>query len=199
MQIGYGPGMARDNPDYAAALVMNRVLDAFPVGWLDQALRGEGPGLVYAVGAGMMTGVSPGYFSILFNTQSATLDEAMGRSLRVVDRIKTETVDTATLERARTAVLVGEALSRQTNSQRAGAAALDELYGLGYDESDRFIEQIRAVTPDQITAVAQKYLAEPVAVILTPQQVDESKLPPLDGSGATQPPAEVKQEQPVGK
>lgn len=200
VQIGYGPGMARNNPDYAASLVMNRVLDAFPVGWLDQALRGEGPGLVYAVGAGMMTGVSPGYFSILFNTQQPTLNEAMGRALRVVDRIKTETVDSATLERARTAVLVGEALSRQTNSQRAGAAALDELYGLGYDESDRFIAQIRAVTPEQIKAVAHKYLAEPVAVILTPSKVDPGTLPSLTGSAAPAPAPEApakKQPQPV--
>ena len=125
----------------------------------------------------------------------------MRRALAVVERAKTETGDTATLDRARTAVLVGEALSRQTNSQRASAAALDELYGLGYDEADRFIDQIRAVTPEQIKAVANKYLAEPVAVILTPSQVDESKLPPLEGGAAAPAGAgnSAKHPQPVGK
>ncbi len=189
VQIGYGPGMVRQNPDYAAALVMNRVLDSFPVGWLDQALRGEGPGLVYAVGAGMLTGASPGYFAMLFNTNHDVLGTALERSLGVIDRIRSEKVDSATLERARTAALVSEALSHQTIGQRGAAAALDELYGLGYDEVDRFIDQLRAVTADDIHRVANKYLADPVAVILSPKPIDTAKLPPLGGKAKAQPAA----------
>jgi zinc protease len=179
VQIGWGPGMPRQSPDYAPALVMNRVLDSFPVGWLDVALRGDGPGLVYAVGAGMMTGAAPGYFSVMFNTQADVLDEALTRSLKVIDRIRTEPVDSATLQRARTAVLVSEALSRQTASQRAAASALDELYGLGYNQADRFIEELDSVTAADIQRVARKYLAEPVGVILSPKEVDVTKLPAL--------------------
>jgi zinc protease len=179
MQIAYGPGMKRANPDYAPMLVMNEVLDTFPVGWFSQALRGEGPGLVYAVGSGMFTGVSPGYWAVLFNTQPDTASTAMQRALKVVDRIRAETVDADTLNRAREAVLVSEATSHQTNAQLASEAALAELYGLGFKAGDQLIQQIHATTAADVQRVAQQYLQNPLAVILTPEPLDESTLPAL--------------------
>jgi len=179
VQIGYAPGMKRNNPDYAPMLVMNRVLSSFPVGWLDQALRGEGPGLVYAVGSGLSTGAAQGYWALLFNTKPETVVEASSRALNVVRRIHDEPVEADTLERARTKVLVGESLGQQSNAQRATQAALNELYGIGYDHSDQFIEQIRRVTAQDVHRVAQKYLAKPLAVILTQQKVEAEELQPL--------------------
>lgn len=191
VQIGYAPGLRRTSPDYPSMLVMNRVLSSFPVGWFDQELRGKGKGLVYAVGAGVFTGAAKGYWSVLFNTQPDTIGEAMGKALGVVNRIKTETVDEQSLSNARTAVLVGEALARQSVGERAAASSLDELYGLGYDNSKAFIAQIRGVTAAQVHDTAQKYLKDPVAVILTNTTLDESKLPKLttepEPAGATAP------------
>jgi zinc protease len=201
VQIGYGPGMVRTSPDYPAALVMTRVLSSFPVGRFDQALRGEGKGLVYAVGAGMFTGEARGYWSVLFNTQPDTIGEAMGKALDVVQRIKTEKVEEGTLANARTAVLVGEAFGRQTAGDRAAAAAIDELYGLGYNNSPKFIAQIRAVTAPQVYDVANIYLKDPLAVILTNQPLDESKLPPLTPAAKVEeaPKVEPKAEAPSAK
>ena len=48
-QIGFGPGITRDDPDYATLQVLGRMMSDFPSGWLEQELRGKGPGLVYAV------------------------------------------------------------------------------------------------------------------------------------------------------
>jgi len=179
VQIGYGPGVRRENPDYAKMLVMSRVLDSFPVGWLDQALRGSGKGLVYAVGAGIFTGADEGYWALLFNTQPETITEATSEAIKVVDRIRTETVDATTLERARIKVLVSEALGRQSNSQRATNAALDELYGIGYDNAKKLIDEIRKVTAADVHDVANRYLNNPIGVILLQEKIEESKLPPL--------------------
>jgi zinc protease len=179
VQIAYGPGLRRNDPDYPAMLVMDRVLSNFPVGWFEQELRGRGPGLVYAVGSGMATGYIGGYWAVMFNTQPKTVGQAMARAVDVVARIRNQSIDAATLERARTAVLVGEALGRQSNGQRATNAALDELYGLGFDDDERFIQQIRSVTAEQIHAVAGKYLTNPLAVILSNQPVPESEIPSL--------------------
>jgi predicted Zn-dependent peptidase len=179
VQVGYGPGLTRDNPDYASLLVMNRVLDSFPVGWLDQALRGDGPGLVYAVGSGTSTGVVPGYWAFMFNTKPETVDQALGRALGVVERIRTEKIDAKTLDRARTKVLASEVMSRQSNSQRATSAALDELYGLGYNHGDQFIRRVRSVTIDDVQRVAKTYLRDPVGVILTNKKLDPKTLPTL--------------------
>lgn len=179
VQIGYGPGMARNNPDYASMLVMTGVLDSFPVGWLDRALRGEGPGLVYAVGAGMMTGAAPGYWAMLFNTKPETVKPAIERSLDVVNRIRAEQVGPEDLERARTKVLVGESMSRQSNGQRAAAAALDELYGLGHDNQNKLVAEIRGVTAGDVQRVAQKYLSDPVGVVLTNKPLPVAELPSI--------------------
>ena len=177
--IGYGPGLERSNPDYPAMTVMTGVLSSFPVGWLDRALRGEGQGLVYAVGAGVTTGAIRGFWSVLFNTQYETLEPALAQALTVVDRVRTETVDDVTLARARQSVLVEEAFGRQSYSQIAATAALDELYGLGYDHSDEEIEEIRKVSASDVREVAQKYLRNPIGAILSNQPPDLTKLPPL--------------------
>src|SRR5690606_3430171 len=112
---------------------LSRVLSNFPTGWLEQELRGKGPGLVYAVGAGQFTGVAPGYLAALFNTQPATAIQAVERTSQVFGRVKREEIDQATLDRAKAAVLTSEFMSKQTNSDRATEAALNELYGLGLD------------------------------------------------------------------
>jgi zinc protease len=174
VELGFGPGMARNNDDYAAMLVMTRVLSSFPTGWLEQELRGRGPGLVYAVGAAPITGVIPGYWAALFNTEPANAPAAIERTLAVIERIQSEPIDEATLDRARTASLVREALDDQSNAQRAAAAALDELYGVGYRGPDRLIEQIRQVDAEAIRRVAQQYLARPLLVIISHEPIDES-------------------------
>lgn len=177
--IGYGPGVAVTDEDYQAMQVMNSVMSSFPVGWLDQALRGEGQGLVYAVGAGVFSGPIPGYWSVLFNTQNETINPAMEKAVKVVDRIRNEIVDEPTLARARQAVLVDEAFSRQAPAQRATAAALDELYGLGFNHAEKSIDQIRQVTAQDIHRVARKYIQDPVGIILSNVQPETDKLPPL--------------------
>ncbi len=179
VQIGFGPGITRDNPDYAPLLVMNRVMSSFPVGRFDQALRGSGEGLVYAVGAGTMTGIKPGYWAVMFNTQSATLEKALSASLNEIKRIRTEPIDAKTLARARTKVLVTEATSQQSASQRAANAAISELFGVGYNASDKFINQIRNTTAQDIQRVAKKYLDKPVGLILTNIKPETARLPPL--------------------
>ena len=187
VQLGYAPGLARDNPDYGPMLVLTNVLSSFPVGWLEQALRGEGPGLVYAVGARMQTGYVPGYWTVIFNTAPDTAAEAIHRTLAVIDRIRSETMDDATLRRARVAVLVEEALSRQTNGQRAAEAALGELYGVGYDGGTKLLDEIRATDAARISDVAQKYLSHPMGVIITHELLDDADLPSLTGAQVTTP------------
>jgi len=187
-QIGFAPGLARSNPDYGSVLVMTKVLSNFPVGWFEQALRGSGEGLVYAVGAGQMTGMVPGYWAVLFNTHSPRqVPEAMSEALAVIERIKTQPVDEPTLNRARTAALVGEALGVQSNGQRAAEAALDELYGIGYEGADLLHRQIRQTDAERILEVAKRYLARPVGVVTTPAPVPEEALPDFSAEKTTAP------------
>jgi len=188
VQIGFGPAVRRDNEDFAPVTVMTRVVSNFPSGWLHQALRGEGPGLVYASWAFTKTGVVPGYWTIAFNTGAATAPLAIERSMAVVERLKTDTVDEATLQRAVAATLTSEAFGQQSNAQRASQAALDELYGVGFNSTDQFIEQIRSVTAADVQRVARQYLVDPLALVLSNETIEETAL--LESLGLTPEPAE---------
>jgi len=185
VQFGYGPVPVRASEDFAGMAVLSRVLSNFPTGWLEQELRGRGPGLVYAVGAGQFTGVVPGYMSALFNTQPATAVEAVQRTAEVFARIRQTQVDEQTLARAKAAVLTDEFMSKQSNSDRATEAALNELYGLGPDASREFESQVRSLTAEKLQQIAQKYLKDPVVVIISNQPLEGEKLIEAVSKGAT--------------
>jgi len=176
VQFGLGPGITRDDPDYAALQVLSKIVSNFPSGWLEQALRGEGKGLAYAVGAGTVTGFVPGYFSVVFNTKPADVIEAAGAAAAVVARAREAAVTPEQLERARAAVLTEEFFGRQTNSDRAAQTALDVLYGLGPDAAEKLLQDVRAVTPADIERVAREHLRVPVVAVISAEKVDEAAL-----------------------
>jgi zinc protease len=176
VQIGYGPGLTRNSDDYAAMLVMTRVVSNFPSGWVQKALRGDGPGLVYASWAFNRVGVVPGYWAMAFNTSPDTAPLAINRCLEIVERLKTETISDEELTRARAAVRTGESMQGQAYSDRASRAALDELYGVGFGDDDRLLRQIEQVEAQQIQSLARQYLGEPFMLLLTNKPVDESQI-----------------------
>ena len=176
VKIGLGPGVSRENPDYAAIDLLTHVLASFPTGWLDQALRGESTGLVYVVGSHQVTGLVPGYISVVFNADPPRVAEALQKTAQVLDRAGNELVDDATLARAKAAVLTEEFMSKQSIEDRAAEAALNELYGLKLDESEQFLKTVEALTAADLKAIAQKYLRNPVVVLMTHQPVAEKTL-----------------------
>jgi len=192
VQIGFGPTVTRPSDDYPAIEVLSGVLSRFPSGWLEQELRGRGPGLVYAVGAGQFTGFVPGYFAVLFNTQPDTVTEALRRAMSVIRRVRDTIVDDETLAAAKAKVLTEAFLYKQTNADRAADAALNELYGLGLDEPNHFRQRVQQLTAQQLQAIAQKYLRQPTTVIINfqPQPMVELEqaiappTPPADDTAA---------------
>lgn len=167
VQIGLGPGITRDSDDYAALMLLTRAISSFPSGWLEAELRGKGPGLAYAVWAYQVTGVAPGYFAVGFNTQPASLQQALDRATAVIHRAKSELVDEPTLARAKAMVLTREFAGKQSNGDRAADSALNELYGLGLDEPEQFLNRVRALTAEDLKLAAEKYLNNAVTVIIT--------------------------------
>lgn len=176
VQIGFGPAVAQTHPDYPALQVLSRLMSNFPTGWLDQALRGEGPGLVYADWAYVQTGLVPGYFGITFNTAPATTPEALARAMAVVDRARTGPVGEAELAKAKAKVLTTEFFRRQSNADRAMQAGLSELYGLGDLRGEAFLAQVDELTPEDIRDVANRYLTEPVVTVLTAEPIPADQL-----------------------
>ena len=93
-----------------------------------------------------------------------------------VYRIITEQLDRARagefteqeLAIAKNIITTTEIMSRQTNSDVAMQAALDELYGMGYDYHDQFAERVRHVGLAEVKDIAIRFLTTPVITVVTP-------------------------------
>ncbi len=164
---GFGPAIEHAHPDYPVMRVLSAVISDFPGGWLQQALRGDGPGLVYASWARMVTGLVPGFFEVTFNTSPEHLEEALERAHGAVRRAAETEVSSGDLERASAKVLFDEFFSRQSNSERASSAGLDEIYGIGDPGGDDFRKRVGKVTPEELREAAESYFKESFTVILS--------------------------------
>jgi zinc protease len=69
------------------------------------------------------------------------------------------------LTRAKAKVVGQKKIARQDLGGYAMAAALDELYGLGYDRSDKDDARYESVTLEDIRRITKKYLSEEKFVI----------------------------------
>jgi zinc protease len=167
VQIGLGPGVTRDNPDYPRIAVLSRLISDFPSGWLEAQLRGNGPGLAYAVWAYQVTGMMPGYLAVGFNTQAQTAQEALDRTAAILKQAREEPIRDEDMDRARASVLTNEIMGKESNSDRAAEAALNLLYGVGLDDSEKFMAAVKAMDAATLHDIANKYLKNPVVVVVS--------------------------------
>jgi len=159
-----------------------RVLDAaisgvyLPGGRLHERLRGAG--YVYVVHAYNISAQDPGFFGIFAATSPERAEEVLAAVEEEVAKIKAEPITPEELELARENWLTMNALyNNQSNADVAGLAARYELVGLGYDWPEDFDERVLAVTADDVTAAARKYLVNPVVVVTTPTPPGEASAP----------------------
>ncbi len=188
VSMGFGPGITRDHPDYAALSVFNSLISDFPGGWLQQALRGDGPGLVYVASGGNVTGRLPGFYSVVFNTRPEQAVEATKRALDVVRRGVAEPASPADLERAKAKVLTNEFTALQSNSAIAADLALNRLYNVGSASGAGLLDQVQSLSAIEVRDAAARYFSKPpLIVVLTSEPVNEwgikSLLLPSDAVG----------------
>lgn len=168
--LGY-PGLrVTDVEDMAAVAVLNTVMSGYryPSGWLHESLRGGDTGLVYEVHAINRAGLLPGHFEIYAACQPEMVNTVYGIMKAQVQRARDGQFTEEELRRAQAIIRTTERMRRQTNADRAMWAALDELYGIGYDDYERFLQRVDAVTLSDLQRMADRYLTSPVIAIVTP-------------------------------
>jgi zinc protease len=143
----------------------------YPTGYLHEILRGRG--LVYVVHAIIMPGRSaqiPGTFMIYAGCDPRNVNEVVDVILENIARCQgsNQEMNADWFDRSKLLINTGEAMQNETPAQQATTAALDELYGLGYDYHDQFSQRINAVTLDQVRSVARARLREAVVTVSTP-------------------------------
>ena len=167
--MGYTDPGIFSREDYAAMEVLQTILSGGggPSGWLFHELRGEG--LVYWVTAQQMTGPAPGFFVVMAQTQPDKVQEVVTRIGKNLDKAKSGEISSEEFAAAKQQMLALHAQENTTIEARARLAALDELYGLGYDYDKHFEARLQAVTKNAMVAAARKYLGNRILVTSSPE------------------------------
>ncbi|MHC4082560.1 MAG: M16 family metallopeptidase [Planctomycetota bacterium] len=149
----------RDDPDYFPMVVMNRILGGggFTSRIVSRVRSDEG--LAYSAGSAFMPGVYyPGVWRASFQSKSSTVALAIKIILEEVGRIQNEPVTDDELLTATNALI--ETFPRRFES-KAGMLRVfvdDEITRRDPDYWAQYRDNVRAVTPTDITRVARKHL-----------------------------------------
>jgi zinc protease len=144
----------------------------YPTGYLFDTLRGRG--LVYTVDAQVVQGRSkdiPGTFIVMAGCEPDKVNEVIDLILLNIARLQGTAADLHTdwFERSKQLITTSQAMDNETPAAQASLAALDELYGLGYDYHQHFAERINAVQFSDVPAVARGLLRQCTITVSTPK------------------------------
>ena len=121
----------------------------------------EEMGLAYYVGASQMQGLVPGLFAFYLGTDPGKLDLVKAALLDEIGKLAATGLTNDELTRAKKKLIGQQRIANQSNDSFGYMAALDELYGLGFDHYKRLEDEIKLITPDDVKRVAAKYFQQP--------------------------------------
>jgi len=153
--IGF-PGTTLDRQERFAIDVLVELLGGHG-GRLFAVIR-EQLGLAYSVTAVSMEGIEPGYVALYAGTSPGNEERVVDAMLGETRRLREVPPRRSELERVKRHLIGTRAIARQRNGVRAAGAALGYLYGIGHDADERYPEEIRAVTVDDVARAAELFL-----------------------------------------
>jgi zinc protease len=148
----------RDTPDYSALLVMNAALGGQFVSRVNLKLREE-KGYTYGARTGFdwRRGLAP--FSLQASVHTASTADAVRDSLGELEAIRgTRPLSDAELALAKASLTKGYPRNFETAQQVARSVAQLALYRLPDTYFEEFVPKVNAVSGDDITRVARRYL-----------------------------------------
>lgn len=164
--LGY-PGANAASDDYARLKLLDAVLSGGMSSRLFVNVRDK-MGLAYDVGSFIPTRRDVAPFIIYIGTQPATAREAAVALEGEVERVREEPIGEDELKRAKTYLLGRWRVSHQRSLDRAYYRGWFETIGMGHQFDETYPLLIEDVTPEELTHVAQTYLANPTLVVLRP-------------------------------
>ncbi|NIA07575.1 MAG: hypothetical protein GWP14_08070 [Actinobacteria bacterium] len=178
--IAFPGTVLTETEDRMALKVLDTIISGYrlPSGWLHAELRGKQ--LVYVVHAYEFSGLAPGYFAAFAACEPDKVNDVIEALERNLAKAAAGKFTEEELARAKGIIIAAEIIDRQTNADLASIAALDELYGLGYEHWQSLAERINAVTMAELKRVATKYLSQPHLVCVTTSKPELVKYPPSE-------------------
>jgi zinc protease len=173
-------GIRRANPDYYKLVVMDYVLGT-GTGFTDRLssrLR-DREGLAYTVSANISSsaGEEPGTFSCYIGTEAKNFPRVKKEFLEELARIRTEPPTAKEVGDVKKFLLGSLPFQFTTNEQIAGKLMTVERFHLGFDYLADYRSAIEAVTPDDVLAVAQKYIDPDHMVLVAAGAIDAQGKP----------------------
>nr|MBA3963855.1 insulinase family protein [Chthoniobacterales bacterium] len=121
----------------------------------------EEMGLAYYVGASQMQGLVPGLFAFYLGTDPQKIEQVQAALLEEIDKLARAGLTSEELVRAKKKLIGQQRISNQSNDSFGYMAALDELYGLGFDHYKELEREVNRVTVEDVSRVAAKYFQQP--------------------------------------
>lgn len=133
--------------------VLNVILGGGMSSRLFQTIR-EDRGLAYAVYSGVNAYTDAGYLSVYAATSPEQVNDVIRLSVAEFDKIRTEAVTDAELQRAKDQLKVSIMLSLESTSARMSNLARQEIFFGRQSTLDEILERINRVTTDDVQRVA---------------------------------------------
>jgi zinc protease len=173
-------GIRRRNPDYYKLLVMDYVLGTGTgfTARLPARMR-DREGLGYTVTAAITesAGTEPGTFTCYIGTAPQNFGRVKKEFLEELHRIRSERPTDKEVADVKGFLLGNLAFKLDGSDKVAGQLLYAERYGLGFDYLDKYRKAVMAVTPEDVQAVARKYIDPEHMVLVAAGPVDAQGKP----------------------
>jgi len=160
--------------------------DRYGMEVLEAALSGQGgrlfhqlrdkDSLAYALAFIARPNLDPGFIGVYMGTHPAKLEKAIDGVLEELRKVKEEGFTEEEVERAKKYLIGNFEVGLQTNGAQTNQISLDELYGLQFDHYQKYPEEIRKVSREDVNRVAKRYFnleGYALAVIRPPMEKKE--------------------------
>jgi len=118
----------------------------------------ETKGLAYSVGADVAYLGDFGWWVAAMGTGAANFDTAKAGILAEIERLKTDTISQAELDKARNSMWGSSLMRNLSGINQAYNMAYYEFIGVPYDNDNRALDRLNKVTIADVQAAANKYL-----------------------------------------
>jgi zinc protease len=179
-----------DNDDALALTVLSAVLDGYSGARLDRALTQGSDRLADGAGASNgLWGRGPQLFTLDGVPAPGKTTEQLEAALRAeVAKVARDGVTETELNRVKTQWIAGEIYKLDSVMSQARELGSYWIEDLPLDAGERLIQRLRAVTAEQVKAVAAKYFGDDQLTVgvLRPQPVDPNRKPRTPPPGVRQ-------------
>ncbi|WP_335930573.1 M16 family metallopeptidase [Nostoc sp.] len=164
--IGYN-GIARKDPRYYAALVLNQILGGDTLSSrLGTEVR-DRQGLTYGIYSGFAAGINPGPFLIQMQTAPGDTQKAIASTLALLKQLREQGVTEAEFNTAKRSITNSYPVDLANPSDVSSIILSNAVLGLSRAEIREFPQQIQAVTMAQMQQAIEDLIKPENLVIVT--------------------------------